>query len=62
MKTDLAIVSKERLMKIERLINSRSRKRFGRKTPYKVFYAKDGCCNRLLNIACNVLLKYRVMV
>jgi IS30 family transposase len=41
-KTDFSNVSEERLMEIERLINSRPRKRFGGKTPYEVFYEKTG--------------------
>lgn len=41
-KTDFAKVSDEDIRKVERLINSRPRKRFGGKTPYEVFFEKTG--------------------
>ncbi len=41
-KTDFANVSDEEIERIEYLLNSRPRKRFGGKTPYEVFYEKTG--------------------
>lgn len=41
-KTDFAQVSDEDIQKVEYLINSRPRKRFGGKTPYEVFFEKTG--------------------
>ena len=41
-KTDFAEVSDEDIRKVECLINSRPRKRFGGKTPYEVFFEKTG--------------------
>lgn len=41
-KTNFAQVSDEDIQKVEYLINSRPRKRFGGKTPYEVFFEKTG--------------------
>ena len=41
-KTDFARVSDEDIQKVEHLLNSRPRKRFGGKTPYEVFFEKTG--------------------
>lgn len=41
-RTDFRKVSDEDIRKVERLINSRPRKRFGGKTPYEVFFEKTG--------------------
>lgn len=41
-KTDFRKVSDEEIRRVEHLINSRPRKRFGGKTPYEVFFEKTG--------------------
>lgn len=41
-KTDFKTISDDDIKKIEYLLNSRPRKRFGWKTPYEVFYEKTG--------------------
>lgn len=41
-KTDFRTVSKKKIRLVERLLNSRPRKRLGWKTPYQVFYESTG--------------------
>ena len=41
-KTDFAKVSEEEIRKVEYLLNTRPRKRFGGLTPYEVLYEKIG--------------------
>jgi IS30 family transposase len=41
-KTDFRTVSEEEIRLVERLLNSRPRKRLGWKTPYQVFYESTG--------------------
>jgi IS30 family transposase len=41
-KTDFRTVTDEEIRMVERLLNSRPRKRLGWKTPYQVFYELTG--------------------
>jgi IS30 family transposase len=41
-KTDFRTISDEEIRTVERLLNSRPRKRLGWKTPYQVFYELSG--------------------
>ena len=41
-KTDFRMISDEEIRMVERLLNSRPRKRLGWKTPYQVFYERTG--------------------
>jgi len=45
-KTDFRTVSNQEIRKVERLLNSRPRKRLGWKTPYQVFYELTGVALR----------------